>query len=72
MNSDDPLDREVDFSKGVRGKFYRPGMKLRIPVYLEETLLGSLAEIAERRGVSPDDLVSDLLRRDLAIVDALR
>jgi hypothetical protein len=47
-------------------------MKLRIPVYLEETLLGSLAEIAERRGVNLDDLVSDLLRRDLEIVDALR
>jgi hypothetical protein len=72
MNNDDPLDREIDFSKGVRGKFYRPGMKLRIPVYLEETLLGSLAEIAERRGINLDDLVSDLLRRDLAMVDALR
>ena len=57
---------------GTRGKFYRPGMKLRIPVYLEETVLGSLAEIAERRGMNLDDLVSDLLRRDLAIVDALR
>jgi hypothetical protein len=72
MNNDDPLDREIDFSKGVRGKFYRPGMKLRIPVYLEETLLGSLAEVAERRGVNLDELVSDLLRRDLGIVDALR
>ena len=72
MNNDDPLDREIDFSKGVRGKFYRPGIRLRIPVYLEETLLGSLAEIAERRGINLDDLVSDLLRRDLGIVDALR
>jgi hypothetical protein len=72
MNNEDPLDGEIDFSKGVRGKFYRPGMQLRIPVYLEETLLGSLAEIAERRGINLDDLVSDLLRRDLAIVDALR
>lgn len=72
MNNDDPLDREIDFSKGVRGKFYRPGMKLRIPVYLEETMLGSLVEIAERRGINLDDLVSDLLRRDLAMVDVLR
>jgi hypothetical protein len=72
MNNDDSLDKEVDFSKGVRGRFYRPGIKLRIPVYLEETLLGSLAEIAERRGTNLDDLVTDLLRRDLAIVDALR
>jgi hypothetical protein len=72
MNTSDPLDKEVDFSKGVRGKFYRPEMKLRIPIYLEETLMENLAEIAERRGINLDDLVSDLLRRDLEIVDALR
>jgi hypothetical protein len=72
MNNNDPLDREIDFSKGIRGKFHRRGVKLRVPVYLEETLLGNLAEIAERRGLNLDDLVSDLLRRDLAIVDALR
>ena len=70
--NDDPLDKEIDFSKGVRGKFYRPGMKLHIPVYLEETVLGSLAEIAERKGVQLDDLVSDLLRKELAIAEALR
>jgi hypothetical protein len=72
MNNDDPLDREIEFSKGVRGEVCRPGMKLRIPVYLEETLRGTLVEIAERRGISLDDLVSDLLWLDLAIVDALR
>lgn len=49
MNTHDPLDRKIDFSKGVRGQLHRQGVKLRIPVYLEETLLGSLAEIAERR-----------------------
>ena len=72
MNNDDPLDKEVDFSKGVRGKFYRKDMKLRIPVYLDERLLGNLAEIAERKGKNLDDLVSDVLKKELAIVEALR
>ena len=72
MNYDDPLDKEVDFSKGVRGKFYRPGMSIRLPVYLEERLLGNLAEIAERKGMNLDDLVSDVLRKELAIAEALR
>ena len=72
MNNDDPLDKEIDFSKGVRGKFHRPGMKLRIPIYLEERLFGNLAEIAERKGVELDELVSDLLRKELAIVETLR
>ena len=71
MNKD-PLDSEIDFSKGVRGKFYRAGMKLHIPVYLEETILDSLTEIADRKGVRLDDLVNDLLRRELAIAETLR
>ena len=72
MNNDDPLDEEVDFSEGERGKFSLAGLKLRIPIYLEETLLGNLAEIADRKGVKPDDWVSDLLRKELAIAEALR
>ncbi len=29
------MRREYDFSKGERGKFYRPGIQLNLPVYLE-------------------------------------
>lgn len=72
MNNDDALDKEVDFSKGVRGKFCRPGMSIRLPVHLEEELLGNLAAIAERKGMNLDDLVSDVLKKELAIAEALR
>lgn len=27
---------EYDFSKGVRGQFFRPGARLNIPVYLDQ------------------------------------
>jgi hypothetical protein len=30
------MKKEYDFSKGVRGKFYRPKVKLRLPIYLED------------------------------------
>ena len=70
--NDDPLDREIDFSGGVRGKFARPGMKLRLPIYLDEKLLENLAEIAGRKGVKLDDLVNDLLTKELAIAETLR
>ena len=33
------MKKEYDFSKGERGKFYRPGAKLNVPVYLEPDLL---------------------------------
>ena len=32
------MKKEYDFSKGKRGKFYRPGAKLNLPVYLEPDL----------------------------------
>jgi|YNPNPStandDraft_1061719.scaffolds.fasta_scaffold163460_1 carbon starvation protein CstA len=30
------MKREYDFSKGIRGKFYRPDVQLQLPVYLDE------------------------------------
>jgi hypothetical protein len=32
------MKKEYDFSKGERGKFYRPDIQLRLPVYLEPDL----------------------------------
>jgi hypothetical protein len=32
------MKKEYDFSKGVRGKFYKPEIQLNIPVYLEPKL----------------------------------
>ena len=32
------MRKEYDFSKGERGKFFRPGAKLNLPVYLEPDL----------------------------------
>ena len=71
MNND-PLDREVNFSKGVRGKFYRPDMQMHIPVYLEQAVLDSLTEVANRKGLQLDELVNDLLKKELAIAERLR
>jgi hypothetical protein len=38
MNNDtiDEIPDEIDFSQGVRGRFYRPNTKLSLPVYLDE------------------------------------
>ena len=32
------MKKEYDFSKGERGKFFRPGARLNLPVYLEPDL----------------------------------
>ena len=70
--NDEEMRQEYDFSKGERGKFHRPGARVHIPVYLEESVLGPLTEIAQRKGIEVDALVNDVLKKELAIVEVLR
>ncbi len=39
------MKKEYDFSKGERGKFYRPGVELNIPVYLESDVAKVVREV---------------------------
>ena len=38
------MKKEYDFSKGERGKFFRPDAELRIQVYLEPRGAGAVRE----------------------------
>ncbi|MGH8476234.1 MAG: hypothetical protein ACRER2_10770 [Methylococcales bacterium] len=38
----DDLPPEIDFSTGIRGKFYRPGAQLRLPIHLEADVQNTL------------------------------
>lgn len=60
------MRREYDFSKAVRGKFYRPGAKLLIPVYLEPKVQAAVAERAALDGVAVSEMVNRVLERELA------
>jgi len=62
---------EYDFRKGVRGKFYRPGASIQLPVYLEPQVLAFLAEKAEKKGVDIDQIVNELLKRDIGIIETV-
>lgn len=57
---------EYDFSKGARGKFHRPGVKLLIPVYLEPEVQAFVADRATATGTGVNDLVNQMLRREIA------
>ena len=58
-----------DFSKGVRGKFYKEGATFRLPVYLDERVQDYLAAKAEARGMELADLVNDMLRKDIDLIE---
>ncbi len=61
-----------DFSKGTRGKFYRPDAEFRLPVYLEEKVEIYLAAKADAKGIELSDLVNDLLKREIEIIEAAK
>ena len=63
------MKREYDFSKGQRGKFHQPGAVFKLPVYLDENVQSYLATKAESKGVELSDLVNDLLKRDIEIIE---
>ena len=61
---------EYDFSKGERGKFFRPEAQLRPPVRLEPHVLDYLAARAEAKGTTLDRLVNELLEKDIELIKA--
>ncbi len=59
------MKKEYDFSKGERGKFFRPDAELNMPVYLEPQVAEAVRERARIRKTSIGVLVNEWLRKDL-------
>lgn len=59
------MKKGYDFSKGERGKFYRPDVELNIPVYLEPDIAKVVRERAKKSDVGAGTLVNDWLRKDI-------
>jgi hypothetical protein len=65
------MRKEYDFSKGQRGKFYRPDMKLNIPIYLDDEVSTFIEKIASKKGVDRSSVVNELLKGDIKLAEAM-
>lgn len=63
------MKKEYDFSNAVRGKFYRPNAKMRIPIQLDAKVQAVLVQIARKKRKDPAAVVSLLVRREAKMVD---
>ena len=68
----DDMPAEIDFSGGVRSKFFSRDAKLNVPLYLEAPIAAYLHERAQAKGVGYAQLVNELLRRDIELIEAVR
>ena len=62
---DDDMPAEIDFSKGSRGKFFKTSPVVNLPVYLEADVQAYLRARATARGIEIDQLVNELLKKDI-------
>ena len=65
------MKKEYDFSKGERGKFYQPNIKLNLPVYLESDVAQFVQTYAKKKNVDRQTVVNELLRKDKELVESM-
>jgi hypothetical protein len=69
MRNYDEMRKEYDFSKGVRGKFYRPNVELNLPIYLEPDVAKFVRELARAKNTAIEAIVNSWLRQDIALIE---
>ena len=63
------MKARYDFSKGERGKFYKADAVFKLPVYLDKDVETYLAKKAAAKGIELTDLVNDLLKKDIELLE---
>ncbi len=63
------MKREYDFSKAERGKFYKEGADLRLPIYLETKLQNQLQRLSRKTGKDVGDMVNELLKKEVELIE---
>jgi hypothetical protein len=67
------IPSEIDFGKGVRGLHHiPPNAKVLLPVSIERDVWDYFSGKAEQRGVNLSQLVTEILKRDIEINEALK
>jgi len=72
MQNDD-VPAEIDFSHGVRGLHHIPSdAKVFVPACIEREVWEYFSGKAKQKGVELSELLSEVLKRDIEISEALK
>jgi hypothetical protein len=73
LSEDDKIPAEIDFRKGVRGlHHFPPDAKVFSPASIERSVWEYFSVKAEQKGVELSELLTDVLKRDIEINEALK
>ena len=65
------MKKEYDFSKGERGKFYRPDAELYLPIYIEPDMMEELRKLSKKKGIDVATIVIEWIKKDISIVETI-
>ena len=72
-SKDEDMPAEINYSRGVRGLHQiPPGAKILMPASIERSVWEYFSGKAEQRGVDLSDLLTEVLKRDIEINEALK
>ncbi len=66
------MKKEYDFSKGIRGKFYRENIRLNVPIYLDKDIAEFIEKVAKKKKVDTQTIVNTMLRGNKDIIQTLQ
>ena len=62
------MKKEYDFSKGMRGKFYREDIQLNFPIYLDKDVAEFIEKVAKKKKADIQTIVNKMLRNNKDII----
>ena len=70
---DNDMPTEIDFSKAVRGLHHIPPVaKVLMPASIEKSVWAYFSSKADERGIQLSELLTEVLKRDIEISEALK
>ncbi len=66
------MEQEYDFSKGVRGKFYKKDATVHTPIYLEPEVEHFVEALAREQKTTISSIVNTLLYKDKELIEAVK
>ncbi len=63
------MEKEYDFSKGIRGKFYNENAEFQLPIYLEPEIESFFKKLAQKRKTNLNNIVNKLLLKDKELLE---
>lgn len=65
------MKTEYDFSKGERGKFYRPNARFNMPIYLEPDIAEFIQKYAKEKNIDTETIVNEWLRSTIQAIRSI-